>query len=149
MLTSCSGEKVSVEAGENGGVELNWMTDFDAAVDEAKSSGKHLLMNFTGSDWCGWCIKLKDEVFSHSSFADYAEENLVLLELDFPRRKPQSDEVKAQNEKLAQRFDVRGFPTILLMGPDGEAVAKTGYQPGGAEAYVDHLQELIEEAAAR
>ena len=145
VFSACSQERSSPEAGD---VELDWMTDFEAANARARESGKYLFMDFTGSDWCGWCIKLKKEVFSHEPFADFAEENLVLLELDFPKNKPQSDELKAQNEELAQRFGVRGFPTILIMSPEGKPVGQTGYRPGGAKAYVEHLQELIDEHAS-
>lgn len=129
---------------KNGGAEADWMTDFEAAAAAARQSGKPLLMDFTGSDWCGWCIKLDNEVFSHSEFVEYAEEELVLLKLDFPRHTKISDELKLQNEKLAERFGIRGFPTLLLMSPEGELIARTGYQPGGAEAYVEHLKELLD-----
>jgi thioredoxin-related protein len=99
------------------------------------------MLDFTGSDWCGWCIKLKKEVFSQEAFQEYAESELVLVELDFPRNKLQSDELKAQNQALAQKYGVRGFPTIILLSPEGELIARTGYRPGGAEAYVAHLKE--------
>jgi len=119
-----------------------WMTDFELAQTKAKEENKSLLLDFTGSDWCGWCIKLKDEVFSKSAFKDYAKESLVLVELDFPRNKKQSAEVKKQNEALAQKFGVRGFPTLILLSPEGELIGKTGYRQGGAEAYVEHLKEI-------
>jgi thioredoxin-related protein len=118
------------------------MTDFELAQTKAKEENKSLLLDFTGSDWCGWCIKLKDEVFSKSAFKDYAKESLVLVELDFPRNKKQSAEVKKQNEALAQKFGVRGFPTLILLSPEGELIGKTGYRQGGAEAYVEHLKEI-------
>jgi len=123
----------------------DWMTDFEAAQAKAQESDKPMLLDFTGSDWCGWCIKLKDEVFSQEAFQDYAAEELVLVELDFPRRKAISDELKAQNEMLAQKYGIRGFPTIILLSPEGELVAKTGYRRGGAESYVTHLKDLLSE----
>jgi thioredoxin-related protein len=123
-----------------------WQTDFEAAREKAAEEEKPMLLDFNGSDWCGWCIKLKKEVFDKEAFQSYADEELVLVDLDFPRDKPQSDELKAQNRALAEKYGVRGFPTIILLAPDGEVIAKTGYRPGGAEAYVEHLQELLNEA---
>lgn len=121
----------------------NWLTDFEAAQSVAKSEGKPLLLDFTGSDWCIWCIRLKDEVFTREAFTDYADAEVVLVELDFPRKKEQSDEVKAQNAALAKKYGVRGFPTIVLLSPEGDLIGKTGYRKGGPEAYVEHLKELL------
>jgi thioredoxin-related protein len=131
------GLTVSVLAGDG------WMTNFEAAQAKAKAENKPLLVNFTGSDWCGWCIKLHEEVFGEAAFQDYAKAELVLLELDFPRGKPQSAELKAQNEKLAQQYGIRGFPTILLLSSDGKLIEKTGYQRGGPEAYVEHIKGIL------
>ena len=121
----------------------NWLTDFEAAKEVAASEDKPLLLDFTGSDWCIWCIRLKDEVFTREAFTDYAEDELVLVELDFPRGKSQTEELKAQNAALAEKYGVRGFPTIVLLSPDGDLIDKTGYRKGGPEAYVAHLKELL------
>ena len=120
-----------------------WMTDFNAALAKAKAEKKPLLVDFTGSDWCGWCIKLDKEVFSKDAFKTFANTELVLVEIDFPNRKKQSKALKAQNKELAKKYGIRGFPTILLFSPDGEVIGKTGYQAGGPEAYVKHLRELL------
>lgn len=120
-----------------------WKTDFEASLAEAKSQKKHVLVNFTGSDWCGWCIKLDKEVFSQDAFKEFAAANLVLVEVDFPRKKKQSEELKLQNEALAEKYDVQGFPSIFVFDPDGELLGKTGYVAGGSEDYVKHLQEII------
>ncbi|CAA6676573.1 MULTISPECIES: thioredoxin family protein [unclassified Lentimonas] len=120
-----------------------WMTDFDAAKAKAKAEDKPMLLDFTGSDWCGWCIKLDKEVFGEAAFKEYASSELVLVELDFPRGKEQSAELKAQNEKLAKQYGIRGFPTILVLSPDGELIEQTGYQRGGAEAYVEHIKGIV------
>jgi thioredoxin-related protein len=130
------------QAGEGSGAA--WMTDFEAAKARAAEENKPLLLDFTGSDWCGWCIKLDDEVFSQEAFKDYAAESLVLVELDFPRKKEQSDALKAQNEALKKKYGIRGFPTIVILSPDGELVEKTGYRRGGAEAYVEHIKEILD-----
>lgn len=120
-----------------------WMTDFEAAQSKAKAENKPMLLDFTGSDWCGWCIKLDEEVFDQAAFSQYAAAELVLVEIDFPRGKEQSDKLKAQNEALAQQYGVRGFPTILVLSSEGELIEKTGYRRGGAEAYVQHIKEIL------
>ena len=81
--------------------ESSWQTDYKSAQEQAKASHKLLLVDFTGSDWCGWCIRLNAEVFSKPEFQNYATKNLVLVEVDFPRRKSQSTEVRKQNQELA------------------------------------------------
>ncbi|MDA3799295.1 MAG: thioredoxin family protein [Kiritimatiellae bacterium] len=124
-----------------------WTTYSKAALDKAKKENKYILMDFTGSDWCGWCIKLDKEVFSKPEFITYATNNLVCIEVDFPSKKKLSPEQKKINDKLAQDYGVRGFPTIYILKPDGKTVAgKTGYQAGGSAAYVKHLQDIIKKA---
>jgi thioredoxin-related protein len=120
-----------------------WETDFDAAKQRAKAEKKAMLLDFTGSDWCGWCIRLKKEVFDHEEFQEYAKKNLVLVELDFPRSKELPEEEKEQNEALAAEYGIRGYPTIVLLNSRGREVARTGYQEGGPEKYVEHLEELL------
>ena len=120
-----------------------WMTDFEAAKVKAKAENKPMLLDFTGSDWCVWCIKLDKEVFGEAAFKDYAAAELVLVELDFPEGKGQSAQLKAQNEALAKQYGVLRFPTILLLSPDGELIEKTTYQPGGPEAYVEHIKGIL------
>ena len=123
--------------------ESLWLTDFEAAKKAASEREVPILVDFTGSDWCGWCIRLKDEVFSKDTFIAYAKENLVLLMLDFPMRTELPEALKEQNETLRERYRIRGFPTILLLDAEGEELARTGYRRGGPEAYVEHLQELL------
>jgi len=126
-----------------GMAESLWGTDFEAAKEEAAERGVPILVDFTGSDWCGWCIRLKEEVFEKDAFIEYAKEHLVLLELDFPMRKELPEALREQNEKLRERFQIRGFPTILLLDAEGEELARTGYQAGGPDNYIKHLQELL------
>ena len=122
-----------------------WTDDFDKALAQAKESGKYMLVDFSGSDWCGWCKKLDKEVFGKKEFKDYAEQNLVCVLIDFPRQKPQSNKEKEANNALMEKYGVQGFPTILLFSPQGEVAATTGYEPGGAESYIKHLQGLIDQ----
>ena len=123
--------------------ESLWGTDFEEAKAAAAERGVPILVDFTGSDWCGWCIRLKEEVFKKDAFIEYAKENLVLLELDFPMRTELPEALREQNEALRERFRIRGFPTILLLNAEGEELARTGYRRGGPEAYIEHLQELL------
>jgi len=122
-----------------------WIDDYGKAQAIASQSDRPMLLNFTGSDWCGWCIKLKAEVFSKPQFKQFAEKNLVLVELDFPSKKKLDPETKAQNERLKNKFGIRGFPTIILVDAAGNEIARTGYQPGGADNYIKHLQQLTGE----
>jgi thioredoxin-related protein len=122
-----------------------WLTDFEKAKETAKTDNRHMLIDFSGSDWCGWCIKLDKEVFTQKAFQDYAKDNLVLMLADFPNDKSkQSAQVQKQNKKLADEFGVRGFPTVFVLSPEGKVVGRTGYQPGGPEAYVKHIKDIIE-----
>jgi thioredoxin-related protein len=122
---------------------FKWETDLEVAKKRAKAENKKILADFTGSDWCGWCIKLKKEVFDTPEFQEYAKKHLVMLELDFPKRTELPAELKEQNDKLAQEFQVQGFPTILLMNSRGKEVGRTGYQEGGPEKYIEHLKEIL------
>ncbi len=120
-----------------------WKTDFKRASSKAKSSGKYVLLNFSGSDWCGWCKKLDKEVFSKSAFRKFASKNLVCVLVDFPRKKRLSAKQKQANEDLARKFGVRGYPTVIILNPDGRRVAKTGYRSGGAREYTEHLKQIM------
>ena len=130
-----------------------WMTDFEAAKKKAATEKKDLLVDFTGSDWCHWCIKLNDEVFKHDAFKKGVADKYILVELDYPRKPEnvakQDPAVKAQNEKLQETYTIAGFPTILLMDAKGRPYAQTGYEPEGPENYLKVLQELQKTKTAR
>lgn len=119
-----------------------WMTNLDQAQKEAQAKNRLLLMDFTGSDWCGWCIMLDKEVFSKPEFKEYASKNLVLLELDFPRRKQMPPEITAQNEKLLMKYGIQGFPTVVVFNSSGKPLGALGYQAGGPEAFIAQLEKL-------
>lgn len=122
---------------------LKWHTNFAEAQAEAKRLNRPILIDFTGSDWCGWCIRLKDEVFSKPEFQAWARSNVVLLELDFPRRKQQPEALKKQNQELLQRYRVRGFPTILFVDHTGREIGRTGYVRGGPEAWLKEARQVL------
>ncbi|NMA47414.1 MAG: thioredoxin family protein [Lentisphaerae bacterium] len=121
-----------------------WLQDFEAAKKAAKESNKPILLDFTGSDWCRWCIKLDEEVFSKDVFKTYAKDNLILFKADFPRRGGnQPDAVKTQNRKLAEQFKVEGFPTIFVIDHNEKILGQLGYQPGGPEKYVETIKAVL------
>jgi thioredoxin-related protein len=123
--------------------ESDWLHDYNKAQEEAKTNHKLLFLNFTGSDWCGWCIKLDKDIFSQPQFKNYAHDNLVLVELDFPRRKSQPTEERKQNTQLAQQYEVLGFPTIVVLNSNGQKVWQfDGYFPGGPQAFIAKLEKL-------
>jgi thioredoxin-related protein len=108
-----------------------WTEKYDEAVAESKKTGLPILADFTGSDWCSWCIKLHQEVFDTQEFKDWAAKNVVLLELDFPQRKAQDAALKAKNKELSEKYVVQAFPTILILDAEGKKLGKVGYKPGG------------------
>jgi thioredoxin-related protein len=119
-----------------------WSTDYKAALAEAKAQNRNVFLFFTGSDWCGWCKRLQKEILSTPEFGKYAGEKLILVELDFPRAVPQSAAVKAQNAKLAERFKIKGYPTIIVLNSSGKVVGQLGYQEGGPGPFVDALSKM-------
>ena len=121
-----------------------WLTDFEKAKEVAAARKLPILADFSGSDWCGWCIRLDGEVFSKKAFKDYAAKKLVLFLADFPQSKKQPERTVAQNEALARKYGVQGFPTVLLLDASGKVLAQTGYRKGGAPGYVEHLKKLLE-----
>jgi protein disulfide-isomerase len=122
--------------------ESKWLTDVPKAQAEAKKDGKLVMMDFTGSDWCPWCIKLHKEVFSTPEFSDYAKKNLVLVEVDFPRKKEQSADLKKANQALQEKYKIEGFPTVIVLNGDGKKVGELGYEPGGPKPFIANLDKL-------
>ena len=122
--------------------ESDWLTDLPQAQAKAKEENKLVMLDFTGSDWCGWCIKLNKEVFSQPEFADYAKKNLVLVEVDFPRSKPQSAALKKANAALQDKYKIEGYPTIIVLNSAGKKVGELGYQPGGPKPFIAELDKL-------
>jgi thiol:disulfide interchange protein len=118
-----------------------WTTNYPAALAQAKATNTNVFLFFTGSDWCGWCVRLDREVLSTPEFKSYANKNLILVKLDFPRGEPQSASVKAQNEQLAHKYQVSGFPTVIILDSKGKQIGRTGYQKGGPEAFIETLKK--------
>ena len=119
-----------------------WLTDYAQALSTAKAQNKPVLIDFTGSDWCGWCMKLDREVFSKTEFKSYAAQKLILLKVDFPRSKPLPAKEQAQNQQLATQYGIQGFPTVVVLKPDGSKAGELGYQPGGPKAFIGALEKV-------
>ncbi len=120
--------------------ESSWGTDLPAALNQARSENKMVLLDFTGSDWCGWCIKFDKDVLSTDKFTGYAKSKLVLVRLDFPHHKEQDAALKQANEQLSKRFGVDGFPTLVLLNSAGKELwRQVGYAEGGPDAFIAEL----------
>jgi len=133
-----------------------WLTNLDEAYALSKETGKPIMANFTGSDWCGWCKRLKSAVFVKDDFKKWADDNVVLLELDFPRRKKLPDDLRQQNAGLQQAFKVRGYPTVWVFNLDKNvdtdryeisALGKTGYKKSVAE-FTSDVDRMIAKSTA-
>jgi len=123
--------------------ELLWALDLPTALAQAKAENKIVLVDFTGSDWCMWCRKFDNDVLSQPEFASYAKTNLVMVMLDFPNAKPQSDAVKKANKNLKEKFKMNGFPTYVVLTPDGKEIGRqVGYLHGGPQAFIAELDKF-------
>lgn len=118
-----------------------WNADIKDAIAEAEADDKILILNFTGSDWCGWCMKLSEEVFDTREFKNWADDNAVRVFLDFPSGIDLPNETIQQNQLLQQYFRVRGYPTIMVLDSDLTPLLQTGYRAGGAGEYIRHIEE--------
>jgi len=143
-------ERLRLERIEKEKTSFTWHTDINKAINLSVQSSKPLFFFFTGSDWCGWCIKLQKEVFFLPEFKKWATKNVILVELDFPRRTPISDDLKKQNRELATMFGVRGYPTVWLVTPtisDGKVnfnkLGSQGYVRGGPSAWIAGANKIL------
>lgn len=130
--------------------ELTWHTDVNKAINLSVQQEKPLFLFFTGSDWCGWCKKLVAEVFEKETFRGWAAKNIILVELDFPRRTPISEQVRKQNKELGQMFGVRGYPTGWFVIPEPEngtinfnRLGSQGYVRGGPNAWIAGANQIL------
>ncbi|MDD4181069.1 MAG: thioredoxin family protein [Victivallaceae bacterium] len=127
--------------------DATWLTDHKQATEIAKKDQKPILMLFTGSDWCGYCIRFDKEFFSQKAFEEFAKDDIVLLEVDFPRKEKLDADTKAQNKKLAKKYGVRGYPTIYIVDADGDVIHQSGYgefkKSKSSEDYIKTLKEKI------
>ena len=122
-----------------------WTESRSDAMVWAENSKKLVLANFTGSDWCSWCHRLEDEVFATDQFKSWAEKNVILFRVDFPRNTEQLPATKAQNAQLSQIYNqyVTGYPTVLLLDTDGKVVGKVSYSGGGPKEWIANAEAQI------
>lgn len=125
--------------------QIRWFSNYNQAVQEAQQSKLPILLFFTGSDWCGWCKKMHAEIFSSPEFAQAAGNAFVFVDVDFPMNKQLPAELAQQNTQLKQKYGVTGYPTVIVLDPNQNFVAETGYRPGGGKAYADYLKQLLQQ----
>lgn len=132
-----------------------WLVNIQEAHALSQKTGKPILANFTGSDWCGWCKRLTSSVFAKKEFKAWADDNVILLELDYPRRKRLPDDIRSQNEQLRQAFQIRGFPTVWVFKLESdetsgqiniEGLGKTGYRKTVKE-FTNDIDQMLAKAA--
>ena len=139
----CLGLFALPAAGRAQASKPGWGVNQAQALAQAKAEKKMVLMDFTGSDWCGWCKKMDQEIYATPAFQRYAQANLVLVELDFPQRKLLSTATKQQNASLANQYGVNGYPTTVLLDSEGKTLGvSSGYYPGGAAAFIAALEKM-------
>jgi thioredoxin-related protein len=123
--------------------ESHWLDNYNKAVEMAKTDNKNILLDFTGSDWCPWCIRMDKEVLDTPEFKAYADKNLVLMLVDFPQGKQLSQQVQDQNGDLQKKFGADGFPTFILIDKDGKVLGQqVGYVEGGPSAFIVELESM-------
>ena len=119
-----------------------WTQNYKAALNLARQQNKMVLMDFTGSDWCPWCMRLDREILSTSEFKQYAAKHLILLKIDFPRNIPQSQALKDQNQRLQSQYGIQGYPTCIILNSQGQKVGQLGYQEGGPGPFIEALNKM-------
>ncbi len=120
-----------------------WIEDMKKAQALARKQDRPMLLNFSGSDWCYYCKLLDREVLDTSAFKRFAAERLILVELDFPRSHPQPGWLREQNRRLARQYGLKGFPTLIVLSPDGTRLGQLGYRPGGPEPFLQRLKAIL------
>lgn len=122
--------------------KTGWEDNLAKGLSKAKASGKPALVDFTGSDWCIWCQRLDEEIFSKSEFKEYVKDKFELVEVDFPQAKPLPKEQAQANEAAAMKYKIRGFPTVVVMDGDGKELGRLGYVEGGPKAFIAELEKV-------
>jgi protein disulfide-isomerase len=117
-----------------------WETNVNEALSLSKETGKPVFAFFTGKEWCSWCKKLDRQILQKEAFINYAKENLILLELDFPRGRR---ELPQEQINLARKFRIQGYPTVILMDSETNLLGQTGYENMTPQQYVAHIEKMI------
>jgi thioredoxin-related protein len=124
-----------------------WGTDYQKTLDAAKISNKHILMLFTGSDWCAPCKELKKKVFNKDGFKEFAKNNLELLVLDFPENFKLPESQKIHNDKLSEKYEVEGYPTVILMTSEGKEIRRGNYIADSPEEFIAYFEKYTQKPA--
>lgn len=123
---------------------IQWYTNYSQALDTAKKANKPMILFFTGSDWCTWCNKLDSEVLETTEFSKAVGNKFVFVKLDFPKKSPQSNQIAEQNKNLLAKYQVKAFPTLLILNSANEQVIGTAnYRPGGPQSFAEYLNKLV------
>lgn len=122
--------------------EKSWPIDLPAALAQARAEHKVVLMDFNGSDWCPTCIKFRKEVLDSGQFQDYASKKVVVLDVDFPDKKPQSSELKKANADLKDKYKINEFPTLVVLDQNGKEIGRVDYEDDGPKAFIAKLEKV-------
>ncbi len=122
-----------------------WVVSYNKAVEQAKQTGRPIMLVFSGSDWCAWCQKLSQEVFTTHEFARWSTDNVIKVEVDFPMSHALPEEIRMQNENLKNKFgrEIVSYPTVLFISADGQILGKTGYVAGGAKNWIAQATDVV------
>ena len=122
-----------------------WISSYSSAVAQSKLTGRPIMLVFTGSDWCPWCVRLTDEIFHTHKFARWSTQHVIKVEVDFPRNSQLPAELKKQNEQLLRQygFHVKTYPTILFVDAEGHVLGKTGYVGGGPNKWINTANQFV------
>lgn len=140
LCLSMQASNLFAEPGRNG---IEWLTSYDEAIKKAQATQKPIVLFFTGSDWCGWCTKLEEESLNTPQFAEAVGDKLIFVKLDFPMYKAQDPKITAQNKQLQKRFDVRSYPSIIILDANQNKIGNTGYRAGGGKQFAAHLFGIV------
>ncbi len=122
---------------------ITWLS-YEQAMKLAQSSGKYPVLFFTGSNWCIWCLRMEEEILSCPMFIDYAEKNFLMVKVDFPMGVDLSPEQSKENDELKLKYEVTGYPTLLVLDKQGKVLIEDGYMPGGGKEYTLRLQRQLD-----
>ena len=152
-ITAVAADSPTPLATQSPATGLTWLTDLPSAQARVKAEKKSVLLFFHGSNWCPACVEMQRQVFDSPAFAKYARQTLVLVDVDFPTKHKQTEELRRANVALKARFNLspapdEGFPTIVLLNDAGETVfQETGYFGGGPAEVLPKLQRHTETGA--
>ncbi|MFK5877910.1 MAG: thioredoxin family protein [Flavobacteriaceae bacterium] len=122
----------------------NWITDFSKAKEFSASQHKNIMLVFSGSDWCGTCIKMENQIWKSNGFVTYSDKHLILLKVDFPKKKKNrlSDELQAHNDKLAETYQAK-FPLVVILDSDGKVLDSFGFiKDFTPQDYINRISKL-------